>query len=69
MPLQIDVGASLQASHTPASQHIKAHIRWRREVHPSHFQNLKFEIVLNDCKAGIPKKPCICAGFSKVFLK
>jgi hypothetical protein len=57
-----DAGASLQASYTPSSQHIKAHVQWRGEVQVSHFQISNFEIVLNVVR---PKSqnPCMCAGF------
>jgi hypothetical protein len=40
----------------PANQHIKAHVQWRREAQPSHFQISNFEIVFNDCKAEEPSR-------------
>jgi hypothetical protein len=48
-----DAGASLQASYTPTSQHIKCAFNGRREAQPSHFSN--FENVLNVCKAKEPR--------------
>jgi hypothetical protein len=38
----------------PTNEHIKAHVQWRREAQPSHFQISNFEIVFNDCKAEEP---------------
>jgi hypothetical protein len=48
-----DVGASLQASYAPASQHIKHTFNGRREAQPSRCSN--FEIVLSVVKAKEPK--------------
>jgi hypothetical protein len=65
---EYDARASLQASYTPASQHIKCTFNGRREVQPSHFSK-KLKTVLNVCKAGRAKSHACAQALHKFSLK
>jgi hypothetical protein len=54
---------------TSSSTNQPAHIQWRGEAQPSHFQISNFEIIFNDCKAEEPKSHACAQVLDKGFLK
>jgi hypothetical protein len=60
---EYDAGASLHASHVPASQPTQRTHSMRKRGATISYSNFEFESsTFNVCKAVRAKKPCLCTG-------